>query len=392
MAKISTEIKKTEEQKVVKKMEYEVPRTKGIASILITISSVGLAIISIALGINGANFFASTLGMIITISFIVCLALGLLGIFLNIRNYKEWNKQSDKYIYYVESKRISTALLESQKRIDFAKTCSILQSTYGHVHEWHPIDYCKNVLVYDVHQHLRSICIRLKEMIISLAPNEFNDDMVTVDIAYRYPSDEKFDPMKSQDTRCSILISSFQPQTDSSEWRIITSGDHTTSDNALQKYLKEGQKSFYNFLGTEKYYFGNDKQKLAQHNHYMWSQKDIEYGNIGSIVGKAIELKNDTPETVFVEVYLTITTYGRKLVEENDSLSEHDFETLFKETVINSYKTLIETELAQMFIRHGIRDHFINPESGAIIYKQNNSCSASSVSASPSTPGTTSTP
>ncbi len=79
-----------------------------------------------------------------------------------------------------------------------------------------------------------------------------------------------------------------------------------------------------------------------------------------------VDLKNDNPEKVFVRVFLTITTYGRKFVEKTDLLDEKTFKKLFKETVINSFKTIIETELAQMFIRHGINNYFIDRHSGKI--------------------------
>lgn len=116
----------------------------------------------------------------------------------------------------------------------------------------------------------------------------------------------------------------------------------------------------------EGYCFCNDKKKLNESKNYIWSTKDEEYGCNGSIAGVVIELKNDNPERVFVRVFVTITTYGRKFVEETDLLNEEVFAKLFKETVMNSYKTIIETELAQMFIRHGIHNNFINRHNGRI--------------------------
>jgi hypothetical protein len=89
------------------------------------------------------------------------------------------------------------------------KTSYILQSTYEKDPNWHPINYSENILVYDVHEHLRKICIRFKKLVVSLALGEFNDDKVTVDIAYRYPSEEKFIlhnvgiSLTQQGTRCS---------------------------------------------------------------------------------------------------------------------------------------------------------------------------------------------
>ncbi|MBP3568915.1 MAG: hypothetical protein J6K04_07090 [Lachnospiraceae bacterium] len=133
----------------------------------------------------------------------------------------------------------------------------------------------------------------------------------------------------------------------------------------MHTYLCDN-KSFYNHLLKEGYCFCNDKKKLNKSKNYIWSTKDEEYGCNGSIAGVVIELKNDNPERVFVRVFVTITTYGRKFVEETDLLNEEVFAKLFKETVMNSYKTIIETELAQMFIRHGIHNNFINRHNGRI--------------------------
>lgn len=356
------------EKNMLKLMTHSNSKLKFWATILNVTCSLGLASISILLSFPGRREWTIEHKWIFLL-ISICVFLGTVGIVLHFISYWNIRKFENNYIYYAESKKISTALLVALKRTDFDKTTAILQSTYGHVYEFHPMDYCKNILIYDIHQHLRTICIRMKEMIISLAPNKFNDDMVTVDITYRYPSDQCFKQYPIDGMRCDIEKLQTISLGSSAEWRIITSGDHTSSGNSIQSFLLPDQTTFYNYLDEKKYHFGNDKRDLANENHYSWSKKDEEYGRTGSIIGKVILLKNDTPETPFVEVYLTITTYGYKLVEENDPLSVEEYEKLFKETVINSYKTLIETELAQMFIRHGIRDHFIDRSTGRIIYR-----------------------
>ena len=109
---------------------------------------------------------------------------------------------------------------------------------------------------------------------------------------------------------------------------------------------------------------------MEKENHYIWTSKDREYNRVGSIVGDVIELRNDDPEATFVRAYLTISTYGRRLVEEEkDELDLNTFQRIFRENVINYYKTIIESELAQMFIRHGVREGFINRQNGRLYLK-----------------------
>lgn len=361
--------KRIYEERFPEKMKYSISKWTVWATVLNAISSVGLAVISVCLAVPCVRMrFLSGNWFLLILA--VLFASGIAGIILYIINIIIAKKYERKYNYYAESKRVSTALLTTLKRTNFEKTCSILQSTYSNMPDSHPINYCQNVLVFDMHQHIRNICIRLKEMIVDLAPDELNDDMVTVDIVFSYLSDNQFNK-QIQDHGC---ISQKNEQKDDdttngkTKWKIITSGDHTSSNVNLHRYI-EDTGSFYTYLEGQGYYFCNDKSCLEEKNHYIWSSKDREYNRIGSIVGTTIELKNDDPEIVFVRAYLTITTYGRKLVEEGDLLDEEHFEKMFKETVINSYKTVIESEFAQMFIRHGIKEHFIDRFTGKLELK-----------------------
>lgn len=382
--------KKKDKSKAVKEMKYNVARRQERASSLSVISALGLSLVSICMAFT-QGIYKKSVWMFVFLT-VVFGFVGLLSIWLYLLNITNVRKYLEDYNYYSESKRISDALLAAVKRTGYAKTTSILRSTYGTVPNWHPIDYCKNVLVYDVHEHLREICVRMKELIVNLDPQEFNDDMVTVDIAFEYPSDTEFITEQIEEVinsrantkygekcpdaleGCNIehlkerLKKELDREKPSEKCKIITSGDRTFSNGKLHRYLDD-ENSFYQYLNRHGYSFCNDKQKLADKNHYIWSSKDFEYNHIGSIVGTVIELKNDNPEKVFVRVYLTITTYGRMLVNDEDILDEEKFEKLFKETVINCYKTIIETELAQMFIRHGINNCFINRHTGRLIGK-----------------------
>ena len=317
-------------EKAVKEINIYNGKRERWATILNYISSLGFACVS-----NATSIYRDKVEWRVWLG--VFIFIGALSTILLFINCCMIRKHYNSHNYYSESKRITDILLTSLKRMDSAKTNSILRSTYGTVPYWHPIDYCNNVLVYDVHEHLRDICIKIKESIIEIAPQELNDDMVTVDIAFKYPSDIEFLKNKNielTDTNDNNNVSRVHNEcvydknsldkfeklkqalysitTDQSNenWKVITSGDRTSSKVELHSYLTE-MNSFYNYLQTQGYCFSNDKSKLERENHYIWTSKDCEYNRIGSIVGTVIELKNDNPEKVFVRVFLTITTYGR---------------------------------------------------------------------------------
>lgn len=346
---------------IVKKREIVISILSALSSLLFSFVSFGFALVT-----EKKDLVFWSLSVITGVAF----TMGIISLVLLFSNFKQVKKYQKDYCYYSESKRIADALLTAMKRTEFEKTNSILRSTYGNVPDWHPINYNENVLIYDVHEQLRKICVEIKQMIVSLVPNELNDDMVTVDIAFKYPSDNQFFVFEDgTDKKVSDAVCLCTMREDPTKgYKIITSGDRTSLDVHLHKYLKD-KASFYCYLDNVGYAFCNDKKELNEKNHYLWTTKDNEHGRIGSIVGSIVQLKNDNPELVFVSAYVTVSTYGRKFVEDSDVLDKCTFEKLFKSTIINSYKTIIENELAHMFIRHGIRNGIIDRKSGRMKLK-----------------------
>lgn len=180
--------------------------------------------------------------------------------------------------------------------------------------------------------------------------------MVTVDLIYCYP----IDYVNTEDKQIKAH------QEEMPEWRIITSGQHTSTGLNLHGYLA-AEKSFYSYVINEGNIFCNSKKMLIQNYHYIPSAKDKDNNNIGSIFGCTIILKNDLPELELVKMVLTITTYGREFIDESkDELSVAEFEKLFRHNIINIYLKLIESEIAQMFVRHGIKEGYINVNTGEL--------------------------
>lgn len=248
------------------------------------------------------------------------------------------------------SERLSSAMLKVEQRANAYKTRHVLQITYGSIPIWHPLDYYENVLVYDVHEQIRTILLELKEAILATTPG-LDDDEVTVDLVYCYP-DEDFDGNLPTDKK------------EVEKWRLITSRDGSSMNYKVHDFLTN-RESFYFLLDQNNYIFFNDKLKEGR--YYIPSGKDQEYGRTGSVVGLSINVKNDVPEKVLVKAMLTITTYGRKLREHGTPVKENDYKELFKKNVLNGYKSLLESELSQMYIRHMIREGGMCPRTGVVV-------------------------
>lgn len=247
---------------------------------------------------------------------------------------------------------LAASTLLAQQRANEAKARAILQTTYGRVPEWHPVNFTKNVLPYDVHEQLRTILLEMRDTILTFSDRTDTDaDMVTVDLVYCYPD-------KSYDGRLPAKAGQ------ASAWRIITSGDGSCLNYKLHDFLADPE-SFYCFLDRNNFLLFNDKKTIER--YYIKSGKDHEYEDIGSIVGVAIDVKNDAPEQELVKAMLTVTTYGWKLFDDGMGIKEEDFKTIFKQKVLNGYKSLLKSELTQMYIRHMVRDGKMCPYTGIVL-------------------------
>ena len=248
------------------------------------------------------------------------------------------------------SEALAASTLLAQQHANEAKARTIQQMTYGRVPEWHPMNLQENVLVYDVHEQLRTILIEIRNAALAYA-GKSDTDMVTVDLAYCYPDKKYGGALPALGA-------------DRSKWRIITSGDSSCMSYKLHDFLGS-RESFYFHLDQNNYVFFNDKQTVDR--YYLPSGKDQEYGGVGSIAGMSVSLKNDSPESVLVKAMLTITTYGWRLCEDDSKVSEEAFRDIFKQNVLNGYKSLLRSELAQMYIRHMVRDEKMCPLTGIVL-------------------------
>ena len=89
--------------------------------------------------------------------------------------------------YYERRWQLASSVFSAIQDLNGDKVRLIFRHTYGCVSEWEPINYHNNILVYDVHEQIRSILVRIKELIVHSDPNVFNNDNVRVDLVYCYP-------------------------------------------------------------------------------------------------------------------------------------------------------------------------------------------------------------
>lgn len=267
------------------------------------------------------------------------------------------------YILQLEES-LSYFSLKSQEQSNEAKSKSVLQITYGHEPEWHPFNFNKNYLEYDIHEHLRTILIHLRDAILNFSGQK-DSDTVTVDLVYCYPDSTYSGSLpEPPDT---YNNSTDNEQGKNHPWRIITSGDSSCTDYTLHNFL-ESKQSFYHYLDHKHFAFINDKTNFKSClGHYIPSGKDYEYDGAGSIIGVAINIRNDQPEQDLVKAFLTITTYGWNLNSYKSILTNEEFGEVFKHCMINSYKGVLRSELSQMYIRHMLHDEKMCCYTGVIM-------------------------
>lgn len=253
-----------------------------------------------------------------------------------------------------QQEELSKATLLAQQKSNEAKTRSIMQLTYGRVPEWRPFNFRKNVLVYDIHEQLRTLLVEIRDSVLALS-DETDSDKVTVDLVYCYPDDNYSGRLPEP----SLHYGNEEPE---NAWRLITSGDASCINYTLHDFLRSNE-SFFFRLDQENFVFINDKKTVSR--YYIPSGKDQEYDGVGSIAGMTINIKNDAPESVLVKAMLTITTYGWNLLDKKSLIKEAEYREIFKQNVLNGHKSLLESELAQMYIRHAIKDGNMCPYTGA---------------------------
>ena len=291
--------------------------------------------------------------------FILLTAILVLAIIFKCINFKK-RKKAFSYEKAKIIDRIDKAVFASLNSANAAKVRSTLRFTYGNVHDWNPINYRKNVLVYDVHEHIRTILLNLRDVIIQTSPERLHEDNVTVDLIWCYPKEKGY--------------SGYLPYIDESgknkkPWKLISTGDKSASAHSIQEWVAS-KDSFYAAV-IQKGYLCSDKKDLV--GQYHVDTKDKEYNPdlqslSGSIAGVVIDVKNDEPSRVLVRAILTVNTFGTNFYDANSfyGVSKAEYEEILKRRIITVYKSLLASELVQMYIRHSIREDGRCPITGSL--------------------------
>lgn len=296
-----------------------------------------------------------------------------------------------------KTNQINQTMFTSLYDANADKIREILRYTYGSVPDWNPINYIDNVLVYDVHEQIRSILIGLERTIINLDPERFNDQNVSVELVYCYPADAR---KYNVEDIAKLPFDRDKLNEKDHPWKLISSGDTSGNQKSVLEYLSLNN-SFYTFLECWETVFRNNKfeeipefqkKRITQHLgevgetvcsesdfYFIEDIRDCERARgkecIGSAIGMVINLRNDNPEEVFVKAILTINTYGVQIYDSDKyngakdeyGFNEADYEVIIRNTILSTYSKMIETELAQMYIRHTIRSGVKCPITGRVL-------------------------
>ncbi len=368
-----------------KEKNHKVQQKITYIDILVVVCSTILAVVSIIIGVNPTStlHFKIAFIAITAIASVILIAL----LILKIRVFQKSEIIKRQYSRERKINEINHLVFKSLNFANFAKTREILRYTYGTVPEWNPIDYKDNILLYDVHEQIRSILISLKNVVINIDPIRFNDQNVSVELVYCYP----------QEDRNNGRLPSEEESNQERVWKLISSGDTSGNHSKVLDYLKN-PKSFYMLVDYCGIKFANNKfgeminstqlndlfqsinrsgctvENNGDGRFFISDTKDIEYapnGNSrGSIVGAVINVRNDNPEETYIKAILTINTYGEQLhigeavdykkntersIYDKDGLTQEDYRLLFCDSIIGAYKTLLASELTQMYMRHELR-------------------------------------
>ena len=142
-----------------------------------------------------------------------------------------------KYLLMCRQEALSKATLLAQQKSNEAKTRNILQLTYGCVPEWRPFNFRKNVLVYDIHEQLRTLLVEIRDSVLMLS-DETDSDKVTVDLVYCYPDDTYSGRLPEPSPR-------YGDVKQENAWRLITSGDASCINYTLHDFLRSNESFFF---------------------------------------------------------------------------------------------------------------------------------------------------
>lgn len=190
----------------------------------------------------------------------------------------------------------------------------------------HP-KYSEEIIRYSVHDHMICVVNKLKDVICEItgiAPIN-----LTVHFMYKHTSDADED------------------------WKWLNADNFSVS-NTLRNLLTNKNTTYYQILNTkDTFIFENDKQKAVENERYVSSDKDYYYSRNGSIICAKIDCGKYGDS--YIEGIISISSYGRKLVESNNLDDIKKFENIMKYRIIPYFTALLEIEMVSLSLRHRIK-------------------------------------
>ncbi len=231
-----------------------------------------------------------------------------------------------------ETKNLKEELLTYRKYSTSQKIVNSITETEKHKRNILKIDplpnHVSNVLLYSPHEYIEHICLNIKLLVSNIT--DINLSSLSVSFIYQYP-------------------------TYNSNWQWITRKNSTINRNLHQFITDDNSHSYFSYIISNNFsaHFEHDKEKLIREGHYWLSENDKRFSIFGSIASyKMSYIKYETPLCV---AYIVISTYGRTFVENKHNQIEIDnFNDLLSNTIIPSFRHMIEAELGFMYERHNI--------------------------------------
>lgn len=194
----------------------------------------------------------------------------------------------------------------------------------------------EETLPYNVHEYITDICNSFRNVVAQLT--DIEKKYVSVSFIYKYIYKDD----KSMKTTASNQINQ--------DWRWVV-GKEPTMLTSLNEFVEQEDTVYHTLLGKNTVVFYNDKQTEEQLGKYYMSSRDKLHNKIGSIFGIKMMFSNNAEP--FVEGILIISTYGKRLVKDNnDTAKIEQLKQLIIEDLWPTYQRMLETEMGILFLRH----------------------------------------
>ncbi len=154
---------------------------------------------------------------------------------------------------------------------------------------------------------------------------------------------------KVEERNIAVAIA-FEPELTKGEWEWFRNCRGIEGGKSV-KELIENEKSTFNIVysGKEDYVFENSKSLAQDNGRYITDKKDNSSPN-GSIICKNITIGRR--ESYHFRVILTVSTYGKKLVGDDDATSIENVKRNIEESILYEFEKRLQIELVLLWLKN----------------------------------------